>query len=99
MWNPFCKRGFQREVISIISDITGSANSLTSPSIPFHSVTSFGLQKSQLDAIENLKTLVTSAPCLKIFDSKLPTRLKTDASSVGLVAVLEQTYGTVDNEK
>ena len=28
----------------------------------------FKLQKPQLDAIENLKTLVTSAPCLKIFD-------------------------------
>ena len=43
----------------------------------------FELRKPQLDAIENSKTLVTSAPCLKIFDSKLPTCLKTDASSVG----------------
>ena len=59
----------------------------------------FKLQKPQLDAIENLKTLVTSAPCLKIFDSKLPTRLKTDASSVGLRAFLEQNYGTITNRK
>ena len=29
----------------------------------------FKLQKPQLDAIENLKTLVTSARCLKVFDS------------------------------
>ena len=36
----------------------------------------FELQKPQLDAMENLKTLVTSAPCLKTFDSKLRTRLK-----------------------
>ena len=57
----------------------------------------FELQKPQLEAIENLKTLVTSAPWLKIFDTKLPTRLKTDASSLG--AFLEQIYGTVDNEK
>ena len=42
----------------------------------------FKLQKPQFDAIENLKTLVTSASCLKVFDSNLPTRLKTDASSV-----------------
>ena len=28
----------------------------------------FKLQKPQLDVIENLKTLVTSAPCLTIFD-------------------------------
>ena len=59
----------------------------------------FELQKLQLDAIDNLKTLVTSAPCRKIFDSKLPTRLKTDAISVGLRAFLEQNYGTVNNEK
>ena len=59
----------------------------------------FELQKPQLDALENLKTLVTSAPCLKIFDSKLPTRLKTNPSSIGLGAFLEQNYGTVDNEK
>ena len=59
----------------------------------------FKLQKHQLNVIENLKTLVTSAPCLKIFDSKLPTRLKTDASSVGLGAFLEKNYGTVNKEK
>ena len=59
----------------------------------------FELQKPQLDAIENLKTLVTSAPCLKIFNSKLPTRLRTDVSSVGLGAFLEQNYRNVDNEK
>ena len=59
----------------------------------------FKLQRPELDAIENLKTIVTSAPCLKIFDSKLTTRLKTDASSVGLGAFLEQNYGTVTNEK
>ena len=58
----------------------------------------FKLQKPQLNAIKNSKTLVTSAPCLKIFDSKLPTRWKTDASSVGLGAFLEQFYGTVSNE-
>ena len=59
----------------------------------------FKLQKPQLDAIENLKTLVISAPSLRNFNSKLSTRLKTDASSVGLGAFLEQNYGTVKNEK
>ena len=59
----------------------------------------FKLQKPELDAIENLKTLVTSAPCLKILDSKLPARLKTDGSSVGLGTFLEENYGTVNNEK
>ena len=36
----------------------------------------FKLQKPQLDTIENLKSLVTWVPCLKIFDRKLPTCLK-----------------------
>ena len=59
----------------------------------------FKLQKPQFDAIENLKTLVTSASCQKIFDSKSPTCLKTDASSAGLGAFLEQNYGTITNKK
>ena len=59
----------------------------------------FELQKPQVDAIEYLKILVTQAPCLKIFDSKLPALLRTNASSEGLGVFLEQHYGTVDNEK
>ena len=42
----------------------------------------FELQKPQLDAIKNLKTLVTSAPCLKIFDSKSPAHLKNRCSRI-----------------
>ena len=38
----------------------------------------FNLQKPQLDAIEKLKTLITSAPILKIFDPNLTPRLKID---------------------
>ena len=57
----------------------------------------FKLQKSQLDVIEKLKTLITSAPILKSFDSNLPTRLKTDASSEGLGALLEQNHGSLEN--
>ena len=59
----------------------------------------FELLKPQLDAIENLKTLVISAPCPKIFHSGLPNRLRTDASSVRLGTFLEQNYGTVVNKK
>ena len=59
----------------------------------------FVLQKPQLDDMENLKTLVTLASCLKIFNSKLPTCLRTGASSVGLGAFLKQNYRIVDNKK
>ena len=46
-----------------------------------------------------LKTLVTSAPCLKIFESKLPTCLRTTANSLGLSSFHEQNYRTTDNKK
>ena len=36
----------------------------------------FELQKPQLDATENLKTLVTSAPCLNDFRFKITNSLK-----------------------
>ena len=58
----------------------------------------FELRKLQLDAIENLKTLVTSTPSLKTFDSKLPTRLVSDVGSVELGVFLEQNYETIDKE-
>ena len=65
----------------------------------FKKVVVFELQKPQLDAIKNLQPLGTSAPCLKIADPKLSTRLRTDASSIGLGSFLKQNYGTVDQEK
>ena len=55
------------------------------------------LQKPQLDAIEKLKTSITSAPILKIFDPNLPTRLKIDTSSEGVGALLEQDHGSLEN--
>ena len=57
----------------------------------------FNLRKSQLDAIEKIKTLITSPPILKFFDPNLPTRLKIDASSEGLGALLEQNHGSLEN--
>ena len=52
----------------------------------------FKLEKPQLDAIRELKLLVTTTPCLKIFNPNLQTRLKIDASSKGLGAFLEQNH-------
>ena len=52
-----------------------------------------------LNLSKSQTTGLTLALCLKIFDSKLKTRLRTDGSSVGLDAFLEQNYGTVDDEK
>ena len=57
----------------------------------------FNLQKFQLDAIEKLKSLITSALILNIFDPNLPTRLKIDTSSEELGALLEQNHGLLEN--
>ena len=55
------------------------------------------MQKPQLDTIEKLKTLITSTSILKIFDPNLPIRLKIDASSEGVAALLEQNHGLLEN--
>ena len=57
------------------------------------------LEKPQLDTIGTLKLLVTTTPCLKIFNSNLQTRLKIDASSEGLGALLEQNHVTLTYPK
>ena len=57
----------------------------------------FNLQNRQLNAIEKLKTFITSAPILNIFNPNLPTRSKIDASSEGLVALLEQNHGLLED--
>ena len=59
----------------------------------------FKLEKTPLDSIGKLKLLVTNAPCLKIFNPNLQTRLKIDASSEGLGALLEQNHGTLTYPK
>ena len=52
----------------------------------------FNLQKTQFEAIGMLKTLITSAPVLKIFDPNLSTRLRIDTSSEGLGALRKQNH-------
>ena len=59
----------------------------------------FKLENPQLEAIGKLKLLVTTTPCLKIFNPNLQTRLKIDASSEGLGALLEQNHRTLTYPK
>ena len=59
----------------------------------------FKLKKPQLDAIGKLKLLVTTTPCLKIFNPNLQTGSKIDASSEGLGALLEENHGTLTYPK
>ena len=61
--------------------------------------TIFDLQQPQLNAIQKLKQLITSPPYLKFYNPNLPTRLKPDASSEGLGALLEQNHGSPDCEQ
>ena len=59
----------------------------------------FNLQQTQLNAISEIKRLITSPPCLKFYDPNLPTRLRPDASQDGLGALLEQNHKTTDGDQ
>ena len=59
----------------------------------------FKLEKPQLDAIGKLKLLVTTTPCLKLFNLNLQSRLKINTSSEGLGSLLEQNHGTLTYPK
>ena len=59
----------------------------------------FELQQPQLQAINELKRLITSPPCLKFYDPNLPNRLKPDSSSEVLGALLEQNHGSQGGEQ
>ena len=50
----------------------------------------FLLQKPQIDAFEKLKRQILSVPVLQLYDPNLPALIRTDSSSVGLGAMIEQ---------
>ena len=50
----------------------------------------FLLMESQLNAIDQIKKLLTTAPVLRYYDPSCPIRVRPDASSEGLGALLEQ---------
>ena len=50
----------------------------------------FFMQKPQFDAFSRLKWLISTVPVLQFYDPNLPTRLRTDSSSFGLEAMIEQ---------
>ena len=53
----------------------------------------FAMEKPQVDAVNKLKEMVTSEAVLKFYDTNLPTRVRSDASTEGLGAMLEQKHG------
>ena len=50
----------------------------------------WSMDKPQKEAVINLKKLVTKTPVLKFLDPNLPNRVTSDASKIGLGAVIEQ---------
>ena len=86
---------FQAEVANIISGIEGCANSQDD-------IIVWGATKKEHD--QRLRScltriITTTSPCLKFFNPNLPTRLRPDASSEGLGALLEQNHGSENDEK
>ena len=73
-----------RRFVPDYSAITKPLTLLTRADVPFH------WTDSHTAAFERLKTALTSAPVLRIFDPKLPIRIQTDASQYAYGAVLLQ---------
>ena len=59
----------------------------------------FNLQNPQLNAIETLKNLITSAFVLKMIDPNLSLRLKIEVKSAGLEALFEKNQGSLGSQK
>ena len=59
----------------------------------------FNLQQPQLNAISEIKCLITSPSCLKFYDPNLPTQLRPDVNQDGLGALLEQNHKTTDGDQ
>ena len=59
----------------------------------------FDLQQPQLNAINEIKRLITYPPCLKFYDPNLPIRLKPDASQDGLGALFKQNHRSSEGDR
>ena len=75
---------FYRSFVPNFSSIVAPLTSLTKKD------TEFIWNDEQQQAFERLKQLLTDSPVLALFDPTLPLTLSTDASNVGLGAVLSQ---------
>ena len=80
--------GYYREYIAHYSTIASPLTDLTKKGEP----KKVRWQEPQEKAYASLKAMLTSAPILRIPDVHKPFVLRTDASDVGLGAVLMQTY-------
>ena len=52
----------------------------------------WSFDQPQIDAVNRLKQLVTETPVLKFFNTRLPIKISSNASRVGLDAVIEQKH-------
>ena len=68
---------------------------IAAPLFPLTSTTKrFEWSEAATAAVRTLQQQVSQAPCLARWDPALPTRVVTDASKVGIGAVLEQKHDT-----
>ena len=92
---PQCKEDLQRflgmtnylcKFLTQYSEVTAPLRELLKKEVHWD----FG--KPQLEAVNNLKDMVTNSHVLQFYDPSRPTRLTTDASGNGLGAILEQQH-------
>ena len=83
--------GYYRKFIKQFSAIARPLHNLTKKNSPFV------WEPTHTQAVNTLKQIVSSPPCLLIFDPSRPTFLTTDASSYAIGAVLSQTQNDKDH--
>ena len=92
---PSTKTELQR-FLGMINYIGIFIPNLSDVTAPLHLLlgndTEFVMQQPQLQAIHTLKSLVTTSPVLQFFNPNCATRLRMDASSEGLGALIEQNF-------
>ena len=96
-WNPPLKNIKQvRQFLGLALWYKTFVPHLASLAVPLFNLVStrrtFGWNEAASQAVCSIQKLVTEAPCLARWSPELDTRVTTDASAVGLGAVLEQRH-------
>ena len=95
---PFAKAKHVKQFLGLVLWYKAFIPHIATIAAPLFPLTSsnkrFKWTEAATATVRTLQKLVTQAPCLARWDPKLPTRVVTDASKVGIGAVLEQKYDT-----
>ena len=93
---PFLKAKYVKQFLGLVLWYKSFIPHLATIAAPLFPLTSskknFEWSEAATAAVRTLQKQITQAPCLARWDPVLPTRVITDASQIGIAAVLEQRH-------